>query len=142
VTSAAPVTATGPFAFPEGLLGFPEAKRFVLEPWTDEPTPFSLLRSVDVEGLEFLVVPPSTFFPDYVLELDDAAAELIALDDEADALMLVIVTVTEPVASSTANLLGPIVVNLRNGQAVQAVLSSERYRTKEPLFPGAAGERG
>jgi len=127
--------------FADGLVGFPEARRFVLVQWGDQDSPFSLLRCVELEGLEFLVVPPQVFFPDYHPELDDAAADDLAVTSADDALVLVIVTVGEPLEESTANLLGPLVVNLHTRKGIQAVLAPDRYRTRERLF-GTAAVRG
>ena len=50
-----------------------------------------------------------------------------------DALLLVIVTVAKPIEASTANLLGPIVVNRHTRTAAQAVLSNSGYATREAL---------
>ena len=60
-------------AVPGGVAGFPSAERFALVELS--PTsPFFRLRSLDLPGLDFLVVPPAVFFPDYAPEIDDASA--------------------------------------------------------------------
>ena len=48
-----------------------------------------------------------------------------------------IVTVTDPVSASTANLLGPIVVNRHTRAAAQAVLGNSGYATREALVPAS-----
>ena len=121
--------------FASGLPGFPDVRRFVLVRVGDELSPFSVLRSLD-EGtadVEFVVTHPGLFFPDYAPEIDDDIAERLELKSADDALLLVIVTVTEPVAASTANLLGPIVVNRHTRAAAQAVLGNSGYATREAL---------
>ncbi|MEW6476478.1 MAG: flagellar assembly protein FliW [Actinomycetota bacterium] len=120
--------------FAGGLPGFPDVRRFVLVRLGDELSPFSVLRSLD-EGtdLEFVVTHPSLFFPDYEPEIDDDTANRLELKSADDALLLVIVTVADPVAASTANLLGPIVVNRHTRAAAQAVLGNSRYATREAL---------
>jgi flagellar assembly factor FliW len=121
--------------FVDGLVGFPGARRFALVPWGDDPeTVFSVLRSFDDPSLEFVVVPPSVFFPDYVPEIDDeTAARLDLSGDEDGALILTIVTVGDRIEACTVNLLGPIVVNLHTMAAMQAVLSPDRYLVRQPL---------
>ena len=52
--------------------------------------------------------------------------------------MLVILTLHSRPEDTTANLLGPVVVNVGNGQAVQAVLSGSGYEPQVPLRPPAA----
>lgn len=44
-------------------------------------------------------------------------------------------TVAEQIADSTANLLGPIVVNRHTRQAAQAVLDPGTYKVREALLP-------
>ena len=122
--------------FAGGLPGFPDARRFVLVRLGDELSPFSVLRSLDNSAdLEFVVTHPGLFFPDYAPEIDDDTADRLELKSADDALLLVIVTVTDPVAASTANLLGPIVVNRHTRAAAQAVLGASGYNTREALVP-------
>ena len=122
--------------FASGLPGFPDARRFVLVRLGDELSPFSVLRSLDnPTDLEFIVTHPGLFFPDYAPEVDDDTADRLELKSADDALLLVIVTVTDPVAASTANLLGPIVVNRHTRAAAQAVLGASGYNTREALVP-------
>lgn len=105
-----------------GLPGFPDARRFVLMEWGEEGSPFSLLRSLDHESLEFLVAAPVVLFPDYAPELDDVDAGALGLLSAEDALVLVIVTVGEHAEDATANLLAPIIVNIHTLVAAQVAL--------------------
>jgi flagellar assembly factor FliW len=126
--------------FAGGLPGFPDARRFVLIRIGDELSPFSVLRSLDDgSDVEFVVTHPGLFFPDYAPEIDDDTAERLELTSADDALLLVIVTVTDPVAASTANLLGPIVVNRHTRAAAQAVLGASGYNTREALVSSSTG---
>ena len=118
--------------FASGLPGFPDARRFLLVRLGDEHSPFSVLRHLeDDAGPEFVVTHPGLFFPDYAPEI----AGRLELKSADDALLLVIVTVADPVAASTANLLGPIVVNRTTRAAAQAVLGNSGYATREALVP-------
>ena len=124
--------------FAGGLPGFPDVRRFVLVRLGDELSPFSVLRSLDGNtgdsaGPEFVVTHPALFFPDYEPEIDDDVAGRLELKSAEDALLLVIVTVADPVSASTANLLGPIVVNRHTRAAAQAVLGDSGYATREVL---------
>ena len=128
--------------FAGGLPGFPGVRRFVLVRVGDEASPFSVLRSLDEgpddgPGPEFVVTHPGLFFPDYEPEIDDETANRLELKSADDALLLVIVTVADPVAASTANLMGPIVVNRHTRAAAQAVLGNSGYATREALIPSA-----
>lgn len=119
--------------FETGLPGFAEARRFELVRWGAEDSPFSILRSVEHEGLEFVVVPPAVFFPDYEPEIDDATVTRLAIADPADVILLVMLTLGDRAADATANLLGPIVVNRHTRRAAQAVLANSGYELRTPL---------
>lgn len=136
------MTDTAPAALPElpelhfatGVPGFPAARRFALVRFGDEDdTPFALLRSLDVEDLEFVVVHPFQFFPGYAPELDDETADRLDLHSADDALILAIVTVPEKVQDATANLAAPIIVNRNTRQAAQTVLSDSVVDLRAPL---------
>jgi flagellar assembly factor FliW len=122
--------------FESGLPGFPDAHRFTLVPYGDGDSPFSIMRSLDREGLEFVVMPPSVFFPDYVAELDDVTAARLDLGRDDDVLVLVMLTLGDTAADATANLLGPVVVNPRTNLAAQAVVSDTSHDWQTPLVKG------
>ena len=114
-----------------GLAGFPGAERFALVEVPDA-APLYMLRSLDQPGLEFVVVPPSVFFPDYAPEVDDVSAARLELTDSADALLLVVLTVAA--TGATANLLAPVVINQRTRAAAQVVLHGD-WPLRAPIGP-------
>lgn len=120
--------------FAAGIPGFPELRQFALVWWGDEDGPFSILTSLEETSLEFLVVPPHTFFPDYAPEVDDDTAERLGLETADDAILMVIVTVGDDPGSATANLLAPIVVNRHTREAAQIVLDDGEQPLRAPLF--------
>lgn len=133
MTGMVQTAQTALIEFVSAVPGFPMARRWVLEPWGDPGSPFSLMRSLDVESLEFLVVPPSVFFPDYEPVLDDACVEALDIEDAMDVVVMVVLTIGESVETTTANLLGPIVVNARTNQAMQTILHQPGLSTKTPI---------
>ena len=133
---AEPAVDSQELYFENGLPGFPEAHRFTLVRWGDDDSPFSILRSLEDEGLEFVVVPPIVFFPDYAPELDDATAGRLELRTADDAIVLAVVTLGDTPTDATANLMGPIVVNRHTNRAAQAVLAQSGYDLRTPLVGG------
>ncbi|HVM41116.1 MAG TPA: flagellar assembly protein FliW [Acidimicrobiia bacterium] len=127
--------------FAAGIPGFEEARRFTLVQWGESF--FAVMRALDVEtesggGVEFVVVPPALFFPDYAPEIDDAVAERLGIESADDAVLLVVVTLGANPADATANLMAPIVVNRHTLEAAQVVLpprSGEEYSIRTPLAP-------
>lgn len=119
--------------FEHGIPGFREAHRFALVQ-VDEG-PFGVLRSLDQPGVEFVVVPPMFFFADYAPEIDDDAAADLGITDPDGALLLVVVNVAEDIRRSTANLLGPIVINPDTRRGAQVILAGTDHKTQAPLVP-------
>src|SRR3546814_7322836 len=74
---------------PNGLVGVPEAQRFSLSRWGGDDSPYATLKALDADGLEFVVVPPSVFFPDYAPVVDDALVQRLDLHEADDAVVLV-----------------------------------------------------
>jgi flagellar assembly factor FliW len=122
--------------FEHGLPGFPDAHRFTLVRWGDEESPFSILRSLEQEGLEFVVVPPVVFFPGYTPEVDDTTVGRLDLKTSDDAILLAVVTLGDKPVDATANLMGPIVINRHTRRAAQAVLATSGYELRAPLVGG------
>jgi len=122
--------------FAAGIPGFPEVRQFALVWWGDEDGPFSIMTSLEDSTLEFLVVPPLSFFPDYAPEIDDDTAERLGLASADDALVLAIVTIGDDPTGATANLLAPIVVNRHTREAAQVVLTTGDVPLRAPLFGG------
>jgi flagellar assembly factor FliW len=120
-------------AFATGLPGFPGERRFALVRWGASEGPYSLMVDPGNPAVRFLVMPPYVFFPDYVVDLDDAIAAKVHLEKPEDCLLLVIVTLGTTPDEATANLLGPVVINLETREGVQAVLAESGYSTQVPL---------
>jgi flagellar assembly factor FliW len=114
--------------------GFPDLVRYVLVR-LGEGTAVSgeaagvlfELRSVDAPHVRFLVGVPEAFFPDYTVELDDLTCADLELESADDALVLAVLTISSDGASTTANLLAPVVINARVRIAAQVILSGSDW---------------
>jgi flagellar assembly factor FliW len=118
--------------FDDGLIGCPTWRHFMLEPDAAGPA-IQLLRCVDVDGVALYVTDPFTILPDYEFEIADADAAALELGDPRDALVLVVLTVHSQPAGVTANLLGPLVVNVRTGRGRQLVLAASEYSVRHAV---------
>ncbi|MFA5262803.1 MAG: flagellar assembly protein FliW [Opitutaceae bacterium] len=119
---------------PQGLIGFPQHTSFELLYQPDQ-LPFRWMRLHGPEIVHFVVIEPQGIIPDYEPELFDEDAASLGITSPTDALVLNIVTVSHgAIASATANLIGPIIVNRRTGVAKQVVLANHsRYDARYPL---------
>lgn len=118
--------------FEDGLVGCPDWKTFELEPDVAGRA-IHLLRCRDVEGVALYAADPFTIVPDYEFEIADPDAEALELSDPRDALVLVVLTIHEEPPQVTANLLGPLVVNVTTGRGRQLVLGASEYSVRHPV---------
>lgn len=129
--------------FPEGLVGYPEWRRFRLEAGPDA-LPVAVLQSLDDESLFLLVTMPELVCSDYAYTLPSAARSLLGLEPEQGARALCTLVIRDEPFSITANLLGPIVYNPAKGLACQLVLADTSYSPQHLVTPaeGAGQESG
>ena len=69
MTTLAPMIDTQQITFSSGLPGFPDVRNFVLMNTELAQEPFSILKCLDEDDLEFVVTTPAVFFPDYAPRL-------------------------------------------------------------------------
>ncbi|GGM60864.1 flagellar assembly protein FliW [Dactylosporangium sucinum] len=134
VATVGPQTTTLPVIdFVAPMPGFPDDRRFVLVR-LDEVGMLYALTSVDSTGLRFLVVPPAQFFPDYAPEVDDDTLAALGVGDQADVLVLLVVTAGDGAEHATVNLMAPIVLDQRSRRAVQLVLGKSGLPVRQRLL--------
>jgi flagellar assembly factor FliW len=95
----------------------------------DEPVLYEL-RSLEQPQVRFLVAVPTAFFPDYTFELDETTCAELDLVRAEEALVLVLLTIGDDAASTTANLLAPVVINARTRSAAQVILSGADWSVR------------
>jgi flagellar assembly factor FliW len=131
-STLAPLGDRRAIVFDEGLVGCPDWRRFELEPDVAGPA-IHLLRCRDVEGVALYAADPFTIVPDYEFEIADPDADALELSDPRDALVLVVLTIHEEPPQVTANLMGPLVVNVVTGRGRQLVLGASEYSVRHPV---------
>jgi flagellar assembly factor FliW len=105
--------------FPQGLIGFPKARRFVI--LDHRPgSPFKWMLCLEQPDLAFAVAEPAKMVPDYEAPLALAARTLGT--DPADVALFVIVTIPPDPTAMTVNLMAPVVVDVRTRRSRQLVL--------------------
>lgn len=119
--------------FPQGLIGFPKARRFVI--LDHRPgSPFKWMLCLEQPDLAFAVAEPAKMVPDYQAPLAVAARTLGT--DPADVALFVIVTIPPDPTAMTVNLMAPVVVDVRTRTSRQLVLEDGRcdpsYRVCAP----------
>ena len=117
--------------FCEGILGFPDLRRF-LRIAPDDEAPVEFLMPVDEPRLLFPLLNPYLLREDYDLVLAEDDRRALKLDNDGSVLVYCVANLS--VAGSTLNLRAPIVINpdLRCGR--QVVMDNRGYATRAPLF--------
>jgi flagellar assembly factor FliW len=122
--------------FAAGIPGFEKNKEFVLVQ-VPEYLPFEWLVCTDGTRLRFALLNPLIFKPDYAPNIAKAQLEDLGIEKAEDVLLYAIVTIRENPAESTANLLGPIVINKSKRCGKQIIIEDDRYGTQETILRGA-----
>jgi flagellar assembly factor FliW len=116
--------------FPAGLLGFSSFRRYaLLQP--DEEGAFFWLQSVETPELAFVVTDPSLWTPEYEATIRREQMTELGLEKLEDAQVFAIVNRYD--SALTANLQGPLVVNVQNRTAMQLVLADKRWTTRHEI---------
>ena len=114
--------------FPHGIPAFETHTQFRLI----EREPLLFLESEATPDLSFLLLPVKLIDPEYRLTMSAEDRETLGACPESRLLCLAVITAAED-SPPTANLLAPVVVNLDNGKAVQAVRSDAVYSHKKVI---------
>jgi flagellar assembly factor FliW len=120
--------------FSEGLPGFEAERRFVIVQRPDHH-PLVFLQSLKSDALCFPALPAQTVDSSYELHIGDADREALGFQAApklgADALALALISLHEE--DPTANLLAPVVINLRTQTAAQCINPAMRYSHRHRL---------
>jgi flagellar assembly factor FliW len=116
--------------FSNGILGFPDLIEYIL---LDHSPGSSIrwLQAVQDPDVAFVVLDPLLFKFDYQVSLHQDDLHVLQAKDTSNLLVLVIITISpDRAVKMTANLKGPIVINLENHISIQAVLYESAYPTR------------
>ena len=123
--------------FPNGLVGQPDWKRFVLMTPEADGT-IQVLQSVEQAELALMVTNPMQIIANYSVPL--SRDERAVLELEADEQPTVLCTISIHSNLITTNLVGPLVVNSRNGLGTQVVVLDSPYSARHPVAALGAQE--
>ncbi len=122
--------------FGGSIMGFEDYSKFYLLDNNDEKdSVFKVLQSADNEDLCWVIIDPFIPFPDYKLEVHDDDVASLDITDPKEVLAFVMVTIVDnDYQNMTANLLGPIIINMKNKMGKQCIVKSDEYTTKHKLL--------
>ena len=130
---ALPVQSENIFHFPEGIPAFENVKEYVFLSKPDS-RPFLFMQALEPADLNFVCIDPFLIFPSYAPRISSADSRFLNLTDVTDALVLSIVTVNRDVRETTANLQGPIVINMRTCIGKQIICDGQNYAVRYKIW--------
>jgi flagellar assembly factor FliW len=135
-----PIDESQVITFPEGLPGFEKCRKFtfVQHPGSDGRSPFQWIQSVEDGSLAFLAVEPHVIFPTYAPRLPKSELDSLYAGgpvSERPKLYSILTVPKGDPEGITANLLAPVVVNVRERVAKQIVATGEEYGLRHRLVP-------
>lgn len=118
---------------PQGILGFPEYKKYCLVDPGDE-TLILWLQCLDNSEIAFPVLEPKIFKPDYKVRLSAAELRELKLEKVNESAVFSILTIPPDVTQMSANLKAPLVIHLKAQLARQVVLQENEYSIRHEMF--------
>ncbi len=112
--------------FPKGILGFEQFHEYVIL-HREDSEPFRWLQSIEDPNLAFVISNPAFFFPGYKIEMSLRELEDIEVDETTNVETYVIVTIPKDISQMSANLQGPLLINVDKSIAKQTVLVNSPY---------------
>lgn len=119
--------------FSDGILGFDYVKRFALIDTDDSSSPLKWLQAIDVSELAFVVIRTDEIMNNYELVVPSLDYESIDSTKGDDIVVMAIVTIPADPNEMTANLQGPIIINLEKKKGKQAISLSDKYTVRERI---------
>lgn len=119
--------------FPDGILGFPNNKKYCLIDSGDD-TLILWLQSIEDSNIAFPVLEPRVFKNDYIVKLSQQELTQLKLENINQSVVFNILTIPKDVSQMTANMKAPIVVNLNEQVGKQVILQENEYALKHTMF--------
>lgn len=125
--------------FPEGLIGFPGYREFVVMDFEVKGDSVRWLQSAEEPELGFVTMLPQAAFSGYDPEYCEQ--DLLPLDVESpdDLIVLSVVTVPKNIRHMTANLQAPLLINPKKRVGKQVIVASTEYTTRHNVFAALEG---
>lgn len=122
--------------FENGIIGFPELKKFTLIHDADEGSEAVIryLQSLDEPAFAMPVIDPFVVKADYNPEVNDELLASAGNLTEENTLVLVTITVPSDLTKMSVNLQGPFVINIDERKACQIIVEAGQYPVKFPIY--------
>ena len=111
--------------FSNGIIGFPDLKKFTLLYDTEKTGGIKWLQSLDEPAFAMPVMDPLYVKENYNPVVDDELLKPLGKLDPEEILVLVTATVPKDLTQMSVNLQAPIIVNAENKTGCQIIIDNE-----------------
>ena len=127
--------------FPEGMLGLPRYKRYVIVQGNGM-APFLRLQCIDEPSISFLTIDPAFADQGYRTYVEAQDRDNLFIESSEDTVLLVVCTVSKDSSDLTCNLQAPVIINHKAMTGRQVVLLDSPYSIRHSLVKGKREKRG
>lgn len=122
--------------FANGIVGFPELKRFALlhDEEKGNNAGIRFLQSIDEPGFAMPVMDPLLVKPDYDPHVNDDLLALAGKISQENLLVLVTVSIPGDLTKMSVNLQGPMIINVEEYKGCQIIVENKEYPVKFPIY--------
>lgn len=125
--------------FPGGLIGIPDMERFIVLAPNGPQGPLYWLQSADRGDLALVAADVAQVAPAYKPVIGEHELASLGLSSLGEAMVLGVCVLGDTPASSTINLLAPLVINPVNRRGRQVLLDDANWSARHPLVMGGEG---
>ncbi len=121
--------------FPQGIVGFPDLKEFMLIRDSDQEGSGGIqwLQSIQEPAFAMPVMDPSIVRPDYNPKVEDEFLKPLGEISEDNLMVLTTVTVPRIIEDMSTNLMAPIIINVDTKKATQLIIDDD-YEVKFKIY--------
>ena len=120
--------------FPQGIIGFPDLKDFLLIHDGEGSSNIKWMQSVQEPAFAMPVVDPLSIIADYNPDIEDELLKPLGDITQDNMLVLVTITVPKTIENMSVNLKGPIIINSETRKAAQLIIDDDKYQVKFPIY--------
>lgn len=122
--------------FDNGIIGFPDLKRFTLIYDEEKGTNVGIrfLQSIEEPNFAMPVMDPLLVKEDYNPSVEDELLKGLGELTPENLLVLVTVSIPSDLTRMSVNLQGPFVINSKERKACQIIVDNEKYPVKFPIY--------
>lgn len=117
--------------FEQGIPGFENLTKFTIFNIEDQPV-LKCLQSIENKDICLLIASPWDYFKDYEIQIPDEELNKLNILSDADICVYSVIRVHEN--SLTANLIAPLVINIKENMGKQIILSNTEYNVRQEII--------